>query len=131
MKSDIEIPEVRNIYLAAVYVNNIDLNQQEWNVYLINDSSEVLETILIVSSGSDSKRKTSVLRHKLDSLPSKTFAKIEYLPEDVLKLKNEFRISYFQNGKLYDAKFTFPKDSIKRNRAKQIPVIPEKGILAE
>lgn len=131
MKKDIQIPEVKGVHLAAVYVLNEEFNQKEWNVYLINETGKDLEMVLIVSSGKDKKRKTSTLRHKLEKLPASGFAKIEFLSEDVLQLENEFRVSYFLDDQLHDKLFKFPKHSIKESALKEIPIIPEKGILAK
>ena len=70
------------------------------------------------------------MRHKIEVLPAKNFAKIEFLQEDVLKLNNEFKVTFFQNNKMYEKTFVFKANSIRENARVQIPVIPEKGILA-
>lgn len=131
MKSDIEIPEVKDVHVAAVKVFNEQFEVYEWNVYLINDTKEPLEMVLIVSKGFDKKRETSLMRHKIEVLPSKNFAKIEFLQDEVLKLNNEFKITYFSGSKMMEKTFLFKSNTIRENAASQIPVIPEKGILAQ
>ncbi|MGA8853536.1 MAG: hypothetical protein WB492_05090, partial [Christiangramia sp.] len=79
MKKDIEIPEVKDVHVAAVKVFNEEFEAYEWNVYLINNTNAALEMVLIVSKGFDKKRETSLMRHKVEVLPAKNFAKIEYL----------------------------------------------------
>jgi len=86
---------------------------------------------LIVSRGYLKKKETSTMRHKIEVLPAKNFAKVEFLQEDVLKLNNEFRITFFQNNKMYEKTFIFKPNTIKENALVEIPVIPEKGILAK
>ncbi|MCP9199159.1 hypothetical protein MKO06_04515 [Gramella sp. GC03-9] len=130
MKKDIEIPEVKDVYVAAVREFNEEFRADEWNVYLINDSNKELEMVLIVSEGHDKKKKTSVMRHRLERLPAKNFAKIEFIQDDVLSLNNEFKISYFIGNQMLDKTFKFSKNSIKES-ALQIPIIPKKGILAK
>lgn len=130
MKKDIEIPVVENVHLAAVKVFNKEFQVFEWNVYLINDTNAALEMVLIVSKGFDKKRETSLMRHKIEVLPAKNFAKIEYLQDEVLQLNNEFKITYFQDSKMMEKTFVFKKNTIKESLADKIPVIPEKGILA-
>lgn len=130
MKKDIEIPEVKNVHVAAVKVFNEDFEVYEWNVYLINNTNTTLEMILIVSKGFDKKRETSLMRHKIEVLPSKNFAKIEFLQEEVLQLKNEFKVTYFEGSKMMEKTFLFKANTIKESVAKEIPVIPQKGILA-
>lgn len=70
------------------------------------------------------------MRHKIEVLPAKNFAKIEYLQDEVLQLNNEFKITYFQDSKMMEKTFVFKKNTIKESLADKIPVIPEKGILA-
>lgn len=131
MKKDFNIPEVKEVHVAAVHVFNESFSTWEWNAYIINAGSKDLETVLIVSKGRKDGKETSVMRHKIDKLPANTFAKIEFLQEDVLKLNNEFHVSYFQDQKMFDKKFMFPANSVKKSKARKIPVIPEAGILAQ
>tara|TARA_R110002020_G_scaffold303939_2_gene519423 strand:+ start:41882 stop:42277 length:396 start_codon:yes stop_codon:yes gene_type:complete len=131
MQKDITIPQVEGVYVAAILEFNETHRTHDWNVYLINAKSEALETIFIVSKGHDARQKTSVMRHKLAVLPAKSFAKVEFIEDSVLKLNNEFSVSFFLDGKLYDKTFVFKANTIKETKLKEIPVIPEKGILAE
>ncbi len=131
MKKDIEIPEVKDVHIAAVKVFNEEFESYEWNVYLINNSNEPIEMVLIVSKGFDKKRETSLMRHKIEVLPSKNFAKIEYLQDEVLTLNNEFKVTYFVGNKMMEKTFLFKSNSIKESVAKKVPVIPERGILAK
>tara|TARA_B100000929_G_C15418039_1_gene390393 strand:+ start:576 stop:971 length:396 start_codon:yes stop_codon:yes gene_type:complete len=131
LKKDIEIPEVKDVHIAAVKVFNEEFESYEWNVYLINNSNEPIEMVLIVSKGFDKKRETSLMRHKIEVLPSKNFAKIEYLQDEVLTLNNEFKVTYFVGNKMMEKTFLFKSNSIKESVAKKVPVIPERGILAK
>ena len=131
MKEDINIPEVKDVHVAAVNVFNKEFEAYEWNVYLINDTKEPIEMVLIVSRGYDKKRETSLMRHKIEVLPSKNFAKIEYMQDEVLQLNNEFKVTYFKVSEMMEKTFLFKQNSIKKDLAVKIPVIPEKGILAK
>ncbi len=130
MKKDIGIPVVKDVHLAAVKVFNEQFEVYEWNVYLINDTNAPLEMVLIVSTGYDKKRETSLMRHKIEVLPAKNFAKIEYLQDEVLQLNNKFRITYFEGSRMMERTYVFKANTIKESALKHIPVIPEKGILA-
>jgi hypothetical protein len=131
LKKDILIPEVKDVHVAAVRVFNEQFEAYEWNVYLVNDTSLPLEMVLIVSKGFDKKRETSLMRHKMEVLPAKNFAKIEYLQDEVLELNNEFKITYFQDSTMMEKTFLFKPNTIKESLATKLPVIPEKGILAK
>ncbi|MDX1427187.1 MAG: hypothetical protein R3206_05120 [Salegentibacter mishustinae] len=131
MKKDIDIPEVENVYVAAVKVYNESFKVEEWNAYLINDRDEAIEMALIVSKGYDNKKETSVIRHKLEKLPSKSFAKIEFIQEEVLALNNQFQVTFFADGKMFEKKYLFRKNSVNEQALREIPIIPNKGVLAE
>ncbi|MCM4154881.1 hypothetical protein [Gramella sp. AN32] len=131
MKKDLEIPEVKDIHVAAVKVYNTSFEVDEWNAYIINSGSHDIEMVLIVSKGRKDGKETSTMRHKIEILPAGSFAKIEFLQEDVLKLNNEFHVSFFLNNKMFDKKFVFQANSVKQSKARKIPVIPEAGILAK
>ncbi|WP_282017126.1 hypothetical protein [Salegentibacter mishustinae] len=131
MKKDIDIPEVENVYVAAVKVYNESFKVEEWNAYLINDRDEAIEMALIVSKGYDNRKETSVIRHKLEKLPSKSFAKIEFIQEEVLALNNQFQVTFFADGKMFEKKYLFRKNSVNEQALREIPIILNKGVLAE
>jgi len=116
--------------MAAVKVYNEQFETYEWNAYLINNTNKALEMVLIVSRGFDKKRETSLMRHKIQILPAKNFAKIEFLQEDVLQLNNEFKVTYFDDSRMMEKNFLFKPNSIRESAAVSLPIIPEKGILA-
>lgn len=130
MRKDIEIPKVKNVYVAAVRQFNEDFRTFDWNAFIINDGEQALETVLIVSEGKDEKDTTSKMRHSLKLLPPKTYAKIEFLEDSVLKLNNYFSVTYFIGDKLYDKKFELPANSVIEDNTVQLPVMLEKGVLA-
>ena len=49
MKSDITIPKVENVFLAAVQEWSDDFMEKVWYVYLINDSDFDLDSVMVVS----------------------------------------------------------------------------------
>ncbi|SHI64411.1 hypothetical protein SAMN04488096_103156 [Mesonia phycicola] len=131
MKEDIKIPVVEGVYLAAVNAYNEDYRVYDWYAYLINENNYPLETVLVVSKGYDKKDKTSVMRHSLKVLAAKSFAKVELLQPDLLKLNNEFSVSFFAEGKMLHKNFIFKKNTVSNSTAKELPLMQEKGILAD
>ena len=95
MKKDIEIPVVNDVYVAVVHEWNEEFLSKDWNAYIINDRDTPIETVLIVSKGYDSDIKTSTMRHGIGKVEAKSFEKIELMQEDVLKLNNEFYVTFF------------------------------------
>ncbi len=131
MKKDIDIPQEKGVYLAAVRQFNEDLETNEWNAFLINTREDTLEMVLIVSRGYAGETKTSTMRHKLEKLPAKSFAKVEFLQDEVLKLNNEFAVTFFAEEKMFEKKFLFRKNTVNEKAMRELPLVPNKGILAE
>ncbi|QSS97892.1 hypothetical protein [Psychroflexus sp. ALD_RP9] len=131
MKKDIPIPEVSNVYVAAILENDVNLDGKVWTVYLINQNKSDLETVLIVSEGNSETQKTSILRKKIETLPAQSIAKIEFLQDELLAFKNKFKVSYFLNNILYHKDFVFEANSISEKQATQLQLIDNIGILAQ
>ncbi len=131
MKKDIEIPESKGIYLAAVREKNEEFQSMEWNAYLINDRETSIEMVLIVTKGFDKAESTSTMRHSIKMLPARSFAKIEFLQDEVLRLNNQFSVTYFADNKMYEKTFLFRKNSINEAALKDLPVIKKQGVLVK
>jgi len=132
MRKDIEIPVVTEIAVAVVNEVN-ELNEEEWNVYMINLKSHSIEGILVSSRGygeiENERRATSELRHFLDVMEPKTFKKIEPIVEDVFCLNNEYWVSFYQDKKMFDKKFIFLPETIRKENCIMVPIINKKGVL--
>ena len=131
MKKDIKIPESKGVYLGVIREKNEEFESMEWNAYIINDLDITLEMILIVSKGFDKDLQTSTMRHSVKELPPKSVAKIEFLPEEILGLTNEFAVTYFADGKMYDRTFVFAENSIEESKMVELPIIKTLGILSK
>src|SRR5690606_16427543 len=115
MKKDLPENNVESIAIAAV-LESESPQEQSWNVYLINLKDEAIETVLVSSKGYGLKDgqdvKTSVLRHSIGTLGAKDYALIEAIDKQVFGLTNEYWLSYYINGTIYDKKFIFLPESI-------------------
>ncbi len=131
MKKDIKIPEVTDVFMAVVKEYNNEFKCEDWNAYIINNKEVDLEMVLIVSKGYDEDKliETAVLRHKIEKLPAKSFAKVELLQDDVLKLSNFFNVTFFEGNSMLDKKYLFEKGSIKEGKLRNIPLLNKRGIL--
>ena len=131
MKKDINIPQVEGVYVAVVNTYNEIYKTNEWNAYIINDKDVDLEMLLIVSKGYTQDKETSLMRHKLEKLPKKSYAKIELMQEDVLALNNEFKVTFFEDTKMFDKTYLFRKNSINEKALQPIHLMEKKGILVK
>lgn len=135
MKKDIVIPKVENVYVAALQEWNDDFMEKTWYAYLVNDSNEKLETVIVVSNASGvingEERKTSMLRHAFVEVLPDTAVKIEMIEESVLQLNNSFMVTFFKGDTLYDKNFVFKANTIVEDNTQEIPVIFKDGILVQ
>jgi hypothetical protein len=133
MKKDIKIPEVSDVFMAVVKEYNEDFQCEDWNAYIINNKDEAIEMVLIVSKGYDEDKliETSLMRKKIEILPAKSFAKVELLQEDVLKLSNFFNVTFFEGTSMFDKKYLFEKGTVKEGALRNIPLLNKRGILAK
>ncbi|CAM4079899.1 hypothetical protein [Gillisia limnaea] len=131
MKKDIKIPKSAGIYMGVAREKSEEFQTMEWNAYLINDRDIAIEMVLIVSKGFDKEIKTATMRHSVKVLAAKSFAKIEFLQEELLQLTNEFAVTYFADGKMYERTFVFSENSIKESGLVELPIIKTPGILCK
>ncbi|MDF9301928.1 hypothetical protein ACE939_12720 [Aquimarina sp. W85] len=129
MRKDIDIPKVKDIYIAIIKEWDEELLAQNWIAYIINDGTVPIEMVLIVTKGYDSDRKTSLLRHGIGSVEAKSSAKIEMIQEELLTMNNEFAVTFFADGKLYDKKYIFQKHTINEGAVQELPVMKQQGVL--
>ena len=132
MKKDIQPPVVEEIAVAVIQEEN-ELNELEWNVYLINMKSEDIEGVLVTSKGYgmyDGKEvKTSSLRHFLDVVKGKSYKKIEPIKENVFGLNNEYWLSFYLNKVMHDKKYIFLPETIQMDNFIMIPLINKPGVM--
>lgn len=133
MKKDISIPKVENVFLAAVQEWSDDFMEKVWYVYLVNDSDFDLDSVMVVSKAfgtlDGEMKKTSLLRHAFMQVPSVSVVKIEMVEKSVLRLNNEFMVTYFIGSTLYDKKFIFKAQSITPDYVEEVPILFVDGVI--
>ncbi|MCK4562165.1 MAG: hypothetical protein KAT78_04605 [Flavobacteriaceae bacterium] len=129
MKKDIHISKVENLHLAIIQEYNKTFKVNDYYAYLINEKKVDLEIILIVSKGFDETKETSKMHHKIEKLPAKSIAKIELIQEDIFQLNNEFKVTFFENNKMFEKNFLIKKNTIKEGNLRILKTWNKKGIL--
>ena len=133
MKADITIPEVENVFLAAIPEWSDDFMEKVWNVYLVNDSDFNLDGVMVVSKAfgtlDGEMKKTALLRHAFVQVPSVSVVKVEMIEKSVLALNNEFMVTYFIGNTLYDKKFIFRKNTINEETTEEVPILFVEGVI--
>jgi hypothetical protein len=132
MKKDIEMPEVSGVYVAVV-IEQSDDGEISWDAYLVNDKNESIKNVFVSSKGyllnlKGEESKSSILRHYYKEVSAKSSQKIEALIDDVLKLNNEYFVSYYFQNKLFDKRFVFLAETIKKEHLSEVPVLAKQGV---
>lgn len=132
MKKDITSPKVEGVSMAVVHETDAE-GDPAWYVYLINTKKVALENVLITSRGygelGGEERKTSEMRHFLDRLEPLSWARIERMMEDVFALSNEYWLSFYVDGVLYDKRYIFLAGSIDDANFTALPLMNKRGVL--
>ena len=133
MKKDIIIPEVENVFLAAVQEWSDDFMEKVWNIYLINDSDFQLDAVMVVSKAfgtlDGEMKKTSLLRHAFVEISPVSVVKIEMVEKSVLALNNEFMVTFFIGNTLFDRKFFFKANYINEKNVEEVPILFVDGVI--
>ena len=132
MKKDLPENIVKNVAVAVVLENETP-EERSWSVYLINLKHEAIHTVLVSSKGYGTKDgeevKTSILRHSIGDVEAQDYALIEVIDEQVFGLTNEYWLSYYMNGQIYDRKFIFLPESIIDANMIRVPVLNKAGVM--
>jgi len=131
MRKDIEIPEVKDVFVAVVQEQHPEYKTDDWNAYIINNKDVDLETVLIVSNGYSEKKITPIMRHTIKLLPARSYAKIEFMQNDLLELNNEFKVTFFEGNQMLDKTYLFRKNTINTKALQTIPLMQLKGVLVK
>lgn len=134
MREELKGPKVENVGVAVVQQRDENNNIVHY-VYLLNLRDDIMEGIIVTSKGygmnveTGEKVQTSMLRHCLEVLLPNEAAKLEPIMEDVFGLANEYWVSFYVDGRMYDKKFVFLPETISEKNMKEIPVLGMKGVM--
>lgn len=119
--------------IAIAVVPEVIEGNNGWMVYLINLKKNSVDNLLISSKGygdlNNRKLRTSELRHFIPRLDSGNFVRVEPIMEDVFGLNNEYWVSFYEVGKVYDKKYLFLPESIQEKHFINIPFLNRKGVM--
>jgi hypothetical protein len=133
MKKDINPTKVENVAVAVVQEKN-EVNEDIWNVYIINQKKAAIENVLVSSKGyiTDVKgveTKTSALRHSIGTIKANDYALIEPIIPTVFALHNEYWVSFFSNNEMLDKKYIFLAETISAENFITIPILNKPGVM--
>ena len=132
MLKDIEEYKVEGVGIATVQEWDDKVGDVVYNVYLLNLNEKPIEGVLVLSKGfgiiDGEERKTSILRHFLDTVEGESFCKIEPIQHELFVLNNQYQLTYFLENKLYEKTYVFNSNTIHPDNYKQVPLLKKPGI---
>ncbi len=132
MKADLPKNIVEGIGMAVVLMGETP-EIKSWTVYLVNFKEMPITNVLVSSKGYGEKNgkpvKTSILRHFLGDMTAYSFAGVEAIDPEVFGLTNEYWLSYYIDGTIYDKKFIFLPESIVDENLIKIPLVNRPGVM--
>ena len=133
MKEDILGPKVENVELALVELP-IEGGDPEYVVFLINNRDDIMEGIIVASTGSGTdsqtgeKIQTSTLRKGIEVMLPGEAARIEPIMPELFRLSNEFWVSFWVNETMYDKRFVFEARTIDPAKFGHLPELNARGV---
>lgn len=121
MKQDIDFDPVAGVSIAIVPDTTAPEPGAEgiaaWTVYLLNANDTPLDTVLIAAEGYGTQPtgeavRTSTLRYHFEQVEPQSATPVELIDPAVFHLTNQYWVSYYQEGRIFDKKFIFVPDSL-------------------
>jgi hypothetical protein len=134
MREELKGPKVENVSVALVEIP-LDNDEKEYIIYLLNLRDDIIEGIIVASTGygvnpkTGEEVKTSTLRRGIELMLPNEAARIEPIMPELFHLTNEFWVSFWIDDVMYDKRFLFLPGSIKQEEFKLIEILGYKGIL--
>ena len=104
-----------------------------WNVYILNLKEVAIDNVIVSSKGYGSYKgesvKTSVLRQYLGTMEPNSFLPVEAIQEKVFGLNNEYWVSFYINKEIFDKKYVFLPETIKKDFFTTVPILNRKGVM--
>lgn len=132
MKKDLPENIVEGVAIAVV-LEDENIETRSWKVYVLNLRESQIQNVFISSKGygtlNGEQVKTSVFRHFIGNLDAQKFAAIELIDEKLFAINNEFWLSYYVNGEIFDKKYIFLTESVSESNFIRIPYINKPGVM--
>lgn len=134
MKKDIPILKVEDMVVAVVpRMAHEEDHEEFWDSYLINLKEEPIYAVLVNSREygvlDGEQRRTTTLRYFWERIEPRSAVKIEPVQKSVLRLANEYWISFSFHDYLYDKKYVFVPGSLEEIHFTDIPLLARKGVM--
>jgi hypothetical protein len=132
LKKDIVFERVEDVAIAVIPEIS-EKGDEEWIVYLLNLKEKQIDGVLISSKGYGNLEgkdvKTSTLRQFFEKIDPHDFVKVEWIDKRLFGINNEFWVSFWYQGTLFDKRYVFVTESIIENNFTEIPMLGKRGVM--
>ncbi len=132
MKKDIPQNIVEGVAIAVV-LEQEQIESRSWKVYVLNLKDVEIQNVLISSKGygtiEGESVKTTIFRHFIGNLGPGKSAAVELIDEKLFAINNEFWLSFYINGEIFDKKYIFLTESVTESNFIRIPIINKPGVM--
>jgi hypothetical protein len=134
MKKDIQFRAME--YVGVAIVEPEVAGDVLWDVYLFNFQDIQVRNVMVCSHGFGTKNgeavESTTLRYFFDDIAALDYIKVELIHEDLFALNNQYWVSFqARDGYLYDKKFVFETDFLKKEELTLIPFINRMGVMIQ
>jgi hypothetical protein len=136
MKEDIKFDPVEGVSVAIVPEDSaaVEVGKAGWLVYLLNHNRFALDNVIVSSNGYglDAEGhivRTSTLRHHFPEVEPQSAVPLEPIDPALFHLNNQYWVSYYRDGQIFDKKFIFVPDSIVPANLIPIGLLGREGVL--
>lgn len=131
MKEDIEFPKVERVGICAIPEESD--GHIFWKVQVINMLDKPISNVLVATKGYGKRAAeevaTSELRHYFEEIQPLSLKSVEVIPDDLVGLSNQYWVSFYIDGKIFDKKFIFLPETLIEQNLTHVPIIDKRGIL--
>lgn len=117
---------------VAVIMEEDPLHGKVWSVFVVNDTEDKITNVFVSCKGygelGGELRQTSLMRYFLDDIEPVTAVKVEPIDPALFQLNNEYFITFYHNGNMFDKKLVFAANSIAEEHLIYLPIPDAKGI---
>ena len=133
MLKEIKDLRVENLMVAISPRDENDMEDQWWDVILVNLEEEPIKNVMVTSRGygeiDGEQRATATFRHFFEVIDALDLVQVETIHTGVFGLANEFWVSFSFNGDLLDKKYVFVQGSIAPEFFVEIPFLGRRGVV--
>ncbi len=125
--------KVEDLAMAVVPDGDDKSENPGWIVYLVNLKNDPIDGVIVASMGygnlEGKQVKTSTLRQFFERINGNAFVKVELIEKKLIALNNEFWVSFWYKGKMFDKRYVFVTDSITSENLTEVPVLQKRGVM--